>query len=198
MKYMDNPLILPDDSRPTRSDAVKNHALLLETAQRLFAEQGLEAVSMSAIAEAAGVGKGTLYRHFKNKSDLAHELLDQDMRDLQMRALRRLRGHHAPLDDLAWFLEQVVRFVDRNEGLLCVAAGDLSLLDTPAHLWWRQTIRGLLNRVQPPLATDLDYITDMLYVMTDVRTLRFQKRALSYDANRIIDGLKMTLELLTS
>ena len=122
MTHMSDNLILPDDSRPTRSDAVKNHALLLETAQRLFKEHGVEAVSMTAIAEAAGVGKGTLYRHFENKAVLTHVLLDEDMRDLQTRSLRRLQQEGDPLDDLHWFLEQVVRFVDRNEELLCAAS----------------------------------------------------------------------------
>lgn len=194
---MTNDLIFPGDSRPTRSDAVKNHALLLETAQRLFAEQGLENVSMSAIAEAAGVGKGTLYRHFKNKADLAYELLDQDQRDLQTHALRRFQNQGSPLDDLRWFLEQIVRFVDRNEALLCVAAGEgISGLNIPAHRWWRQSIRGLLQRIQPQPAVDVDYLTDILYVMVDVRTLQFQKRALGYDTERIIDGLHSVVSLL--
>ncbi|HLV36427.1 MAG TPA: helix-turn-helix domain-containing protein [Spirillospora sp.] len=196
---MINDLSFPDDSRPTRSDALKNRALLLETAQRLFAEQGLENVSMSAIAEAAGVGKGTLYRHFKNKADLAYELLDQDQRDLQTRALRRFQNQGSPLDDLRWFLEQIVRFVDRNEALLCVAAGKGATgLNIPAHRWWRQSIRGLLQRIQPQPAVDIDYFTDILYVMMDVRTLQFQKRTLGYDTQRIIDGLHSVVSLLAS
>lgn len=194
---MNNDLILPDDTRPTRADAVKNHALLLETAVRLFNEQGLENVSMSAIAEAAGVGKGTLYRHFKNKSDLAHALLDQDMLDLQTRALRRFQGSSDPLADLRWFLEQVVRFVDRNEALLCVAAVEAPLLDNVAHLWWRQTIHGLLTRIQPRPEIDICYMTDVLYIMVDVRTIRFQKREHGYTADQIIAGLNGILSLFS-
>ncbi len=194
---MNNDLILPDDSRPTRADAVKNHALLLETAVRLFHEQGLENVSMSAIAEAAGVGKGTLYRHFKNKSDLAHALLDQDMLDLQARALRRFQSSGDALADLSWFLEQVVRFVDRNEALLCVAAVEAPLLDNVAHLWWRQTIRGLLTRIQPRPEIDICYMTDVLYIMVDARTIRFQKREHGYTADQIIAGLRGVLILLS-
>lgn len=195
---MNNNPILPDNSRPTRSDAVKNHSLLLETAQRLFDQEGLENVSMSAIAEAAGVGKGTLYRHFKNKSELAHVLLDQDMRDLQTRALRRLQGNGDPLKDLRWFLEQVVRFVDRNQALLCVAAREnVSVLNAPAHLWWRQTIRGLLLRVTPPPVADIDYLADMLYVMVDVQTIRFQKQTHGYNLERLINGVDEILSLIT-
>ena len=195
---MTDDLIFPEDARPTRSDAVKNHALLLATAQELFDEQGLDNVSMASIAEAAGVGKGTLYRHFRNKSDLAHALLDQDMHDLQDRTLRRFQNQGAPLEDLHWFLEQIVRFVDRNQALLCIAAEhDLtSVLASPAHQWWRQTIRALLTRI--PAVRDVDYMTDVLYVMIDVRTIYFQKQTLGYDTDRILDGLQTTLDQLTT
>ncbi len=195
---MANHLIFPEDPRPTRSDAVKNHALLLETAQQLFDQQGLENVSMSAIAEAAGVGKGTLYRHFKNKSDLAHALLDQDMQDLQERSLRRFQNQNDPLVDLTWFLEQVLRFVDRNQPLLCIAAEhDLTaVLASPAHQWWRQTIRSLLSRISN--VRDVDYMADVLYVMVDVRTIYFQQQSLGYDMGRIRDGLQITLSQLTN
>lgn len=196
---MDNDLIFPDDPKPTRADAVKNRALLLETAQRLFSEQGVEVVSMSAIAEAAGVGKGTLYRHFDNKAELVHVLLDQDMHDLQTRTLRRLNQNADPLESLRWFLEQVVRFVDHNRELLCVASqeGIESTLSFPAHLWWRQTIRGLLLRLEPAPKIDIDYATDLLYVMLDIRTVYFQKSHLGYDTERILDGLNATVSLLT-
>jgi AcrR family transcriptional regulator len=190
---MDN-LILPDDSRPTRSDAVKNHALLLETAQRLFNAHGLEHVSMTTIAEEAGVGKGTLYRHFKNKADLAHALLDQDMFDLQERVLRRLRNQGTVEDDLEWVLEQFVRFVARNQALLCVAAREEGILGSEAHLWWRQTLRGLLFRAG--VRNELDYLTDVLYVMLDVRTLRFQLQALGYNLEQILTGLHTTARLI--
>jgi AcrR family transcriptional regulator len=197
---MENHLILPDDPKPTRSDSVKNRALLLETAQRLFSEQGVEEVSMTAIAEAAGVGKGTLYRHFVNKAELAHVLLDQDMHDLQTRTLRRLGQNGDALETLRWFLEQVVRFVDHNAALLCVASqeGIESTLSFPAHLWWRQTIRGLLLRLQLPAQMDVDYTTDVLYVMLDIRTIYFQKHNLGYETKRILDGLDATVTLLIS
>jgi AcrR family transcriptional regulator len=104
---MNNDLILPDP-QPSRADAVKNRALLLETAQALFEEQGVDAVSMTAIADTAGVGKGTLYRHFKNKQELCNALLDEDMRSLQDRTLRRLGGGGDACEDLRWFLDQVI------------------------------------------------------------------------------------------
>lgn len=65
-----------------RADAARNRVAVLEAAARLFAEQGVEAVSMDQVA-AAGVGKGTLFRRFGDKSGLAAALLDARERLLQ-------------------------------------------------------------------------------------------------------------------
>ncbi|TYB46189.1 TetR/AcrR family transcriptional regulator [Actinomadura chibensis] len=66
-----------------RADAARNRAKVLEAAARLFAEHGVESVSMDAVATAAGVGKGTLFRRFGDKAGLAVALLDERERDLQ-------------------------------------------------------------------------------------------------------------------
>ncbi|PCG82978.1 TetR family transcriptional regulator [Streptomyces sp. WZ.A104] len=66
-----------------RADAARNRAAVLEAAARLFAEKGVEAVSMDQVAAAAGVGKGTLFRRFGDKSGLAVALLDARERVLQ-------------------------------------------------------------------------------------------------------------------
>lgn len=191
---MDDNLIIPDP-QPSRADAVRNRATLLETAERLFEEHGVEAVSMTQVAECAGVGKGTLYRHFRNKTDLCHALLDKDMQVLQDQTLTRLRSTTPPQATLRWFLERVAFFVERNGELLQTdMTADVSTLEHPAHLWWRQTIRGLLQQID--IAGDLDYATDVLYVMLDVRTIRFQRRNLGYDQQRVVDGLHATLNQL--
>lgn len=57
--------------RRPRSDALQNRARLLEVAARAFAEEGLDAAP-AAIARRAGVGVGTLYRHFPTREELVH------------------------------------------------------------------------------------------------------------------------------
>jgi AcrR family transcriptional regulator len=66
-----------------RADAARNRAAVLEAAAALFREHGVDAVSMDAIAAAAGVGKGTLFRRFTDKAGLAVALLDTRERELQ-------------------------------------------------------------------------------------------------------------------
>jgi AcrR family transcriptional regulator len=193
--FMDEDLIL-HETRPTRSDALRNRELLLETAQRLFDEHGVDFVSMSAVAETAGVGKGTLYRHFpQGKTQLCAELIDADQRDLQERTLRRLREKPGePLDNLRWFLGEVVAFVQRHRQLLfsTVIGGTATMLDHPAHGWWRQTIRGLLQQIRPDM--NIEYAADVLYVMLDPRTIHYQQSTHGHDSEYVIVGLTDTLD----
>lgn len=73
-----------------RADAVQNRRELIETAAQLWASRGME-VSMRQIASAAGVGVGTLYRHFSNRDDLLVAVVRQywqragELTDLYMR-----------------------------------------------------------------------------------------------------------------
>lgn len=57
-----------------RADAVRNRALLVAAAREVFAEAGLDA-TLDDVAARAGVGTGTAYRHFRNKAELAGEVL---------------------------------------------------------------------------------------------------------------------------
>jgi hypothetical protein len=76
---------------------------------------------------------------------------------------------------------------------------DEPLFDHPAHAWWRQTIRGLLNAIRGTNAAvfDVDYTADVLYMMLSARAIHFQTRAMGYSPARITDGLIMTAERLT-
>jgi AcrR family transcriptional regulator len=67
--------------RPMRSDAVRNRARILEAADEIFAEQGL-AGGVTEIAERAGVGMGTLYRHFPTKEALIAEFVHQFLEEM--------------------------------------------------------------------------------------------------------------------
>ncbi|WP_436771212.1 TetR/AcrR family transcriptional regulator [Yinghuangia sp. YIM S09857] len=74
--------------RRERADAVRNRRRILDAAAALFAEHGVEQVSMDAIAAAAGVGKGTLFRRFGDRAGLAAALLDERESELQEAILR--------------------------------------------------------------------------------------------------------------
>ncbi|MFC9913261.1 TetR/AcrR family transcriptional regulator [Streptomyces sp. NPDC127197] len=65
----------PDDTTAERADAARNRARLLEAAARLVADRGAEHVTMHEVAQAAGVGKGTLFRRFGDRNGLLLALL---------------------------------------------------------------------------------------------------------------------------
>lgn len=60
-----------------RSDAARNRRVILDAAERLITERGVDAVSMDDIAAAAGVGKGTLFRRFGDRTGLIKALVNQ-------------------------------------------------------------------------------------------------------------------------
>ncbi|GAA4082003.1 TetR/AcrR family transcriptional regulator [Streptomyces shaanxiensis] len=84
---LDTPQLLEVGSAPDepclRADAARNRARLLEAAARLIAEHGAAGVTMEAVAAAAGVGKGTVFRRFGDRTGLLTALLDHSAKKLQ-------------------------------------------------------------------------------------------------------------------
>jgi AcrR family transcriptional regulator len=193
-------MIISDTAAPLRADAVQNRAEILAAAQRLFAQDGVGEVSMSQIARAAAVGKGTLYRHFRSKADLCLALLDGQQRALQNHALHYLRTTHAPPDVLLmWFLGEVLDFIDHNVELLAESSEARLIsqaldFDHPAHHWQWQTIHGLLSRLHP--TGDVEYLADTLYALLDARLYRFQRMVRGYAHERIRTGLAAAAQRL--
>ncbi|MFF7855300.1 TetR family transcriptional regulator [Streptomyces sp. NPDC007904] len=66
-----------------RADAARNRARLLEAAARLVAERGADGVTMEAVAAAARVGKGTVFRRFGDRTGLLTALLDHSEKKFQ-------------------------------------------------------------------------------------------------------------------
>ncbi|CAM5587275.1 TetR/AcrR family transcriptional regulator [Streptomyces aurantiogriseus] len=73
----------PGDEPCLRADAARNRARLLDAAARLIAEHGVTAVTMEAVAAAANVGKGTVFRRFGDRTGLLNALLDHSERKFQ-------------------------------------------------------------------------------------------------------------------
>jgi AcrR family transcriptional regulator len=76
-------LALPDQAPGQRADAVRNRARLLEAAERLVAEHGVRSLTMDAVASAACVGKGTVFRRFGDRTGLLQALLDRAEQQFQ-------------------------------------------------------------------------------------------------------------------
>ncbi|MEU3270351.1 TetR/AcrR family transcriptional regulator [Saccharomonospora sp. NPDC006951] len=77
------PLRLAGEGPPARADAARNRARLLEAAAGLVTEHGAAHLTMDAVAAAAGVGKGTVFRRFGDRVGLLLALLDHTERAYQ-------------------------------------------------------------------------------------------------------------------
>jgi AcrR family transcriptional regulator len=91
---------------PGRADARRNREIVLRTAVRVFAEDGLE-VSLGRIAHRAGVGAGTVHRHFPSKASLVEAVLAEHVEGLAA-AADRWAERAAPGDALFEFLFEVI------------------------------------------------------------------------------------------
>lgn len=96
-----------EGSRPLRADALRNRARVLEAAESLFASEGIS-VPVDVIAEKAGVGVGTLYRHFPTKEKLFEAILIDRIADIAADARARVDSEDPGAAFFA-FLQHLVR-----------------------------------------------------------------------------------------
>jgi AcrR family transcriptional regulator len=115
--------------RPLRSDAARNRDRVLQVAYDVFAEQGL-AVPIDEIARRAGVGAGTVYRHFPTKQALFEAVIGERVRLVVARGQELLAAD--PSTALFEFIREMVRAGAADHGMVEALAGYGINLDTAA------------------------------------------------------------------
>lgn len=134
-------------SRPPRLDAQRNRLRLLEVAGDLFAERGLD-LTIAEVASAAGVGAGTVYRHFGSKDELAVAVALARLEEL-VRALRAVTD----LDPTTRLRRQLALLTERllrDHGLLD-AVGERLVVSAelaPLRSALREAVRPSLEAAQ--------------------------------------------------
>ncbi|GAA2051127.1 TetR/AcrR family transcriptional regulator [Catenulispora yoronensis] len=150
--------------RPLRADAARNRALLLAAAADEFAEKGLEA-SVADIARRAGVGKGTVFRHFPTKDDLiAAIVLDR------VEVLGALGTHLLDAPDpgtaLLEFLTAAAQQRQQQDLSFLQEAGDSLPAIVESRTRMYQTIHNLVDRARDHGAIRDDITgTDVILLM---------------------------------
>lgn len=109
-----------DQTRKPRADAVRNRERVLEAARAVFNAGGPEA-SLEAVAKRAGVGIGTLYRHFPTREDLFEAVYRREVGQLSELA-EHLRTARDPVDALRRWLRSAVEFVATKKGMSAALA----------------------------------------------------------------------------
>jgi AcrR family transcriptional regulator len=132
--------------RPVRADAQRNIRALLKTAMTVFATSGVNA-PVREIAEQAGVGVGTVYRHFPTRADLIVAVFRQEV-DACADAAPALAAEHAPDEALRRWILRYVDFIRAKRGLAAALhSGDPAYDVLPAYFEKRfcPALEGLLK-----------------------------------------------------
>jgi AcrR family transcriptional regulator len=133
--------------RHVRADAQRNIDALLQAAMAVFATSGVDA-PVREIAEKAGVGIGTLYRHFPQRSDLIAAAFRREI-DACADAAPALAAAYPPGEALARWMQRFVDFIAAKRGLsAALHSGDPAYEPLPAYFEkrFRPALRALLDR----------------------------------------------------
>jgi AcrR family transcriptional regulator len=156
--------------RKLRADAERNRERILEVAKEAFARSGANA-SLDDIAKQAGVGPGTLYRHFPTREELLHSVYQSELEKLAA-AEQKFARTMPPVEALrAW----LVLFVDAIAAKHLIAPALNTLLGDPKKVFaasyakMHQAIRALVERAveSGDIRKDLDP-TDLLAALVGV------------------------------
>lgn len=186
-------------SRPLRKDAIQNRAAVLAAARAVFAEQGLDA-PLDLVAERAGVGRGTLYRHFADRSELALAVLEEEVEALGRRTAEQGDDPHV----FFWFVDQLAEHMIRNASLAGVVRNVRSpdaltplrqrLMDAGAEPLARAQAAGLVREDLRPM--DIRLIATLLGAgfqgadEAERRAVSARVRALVLDGLKSRDGAR--------
>jgi AcrR family transcriptional regulator len=175
-------------ARHERADAARNRATILAAAERLVEADGAAAVTMDQVASAAGVGKGTLFRHFGDRCGLMRALLDERERGLQEDFIRG----PAPLGPGAPARERLVAFGERMlehieiQGDLLVAAEHGAPGERLRHSVYgayRAHVTALLS--DSGYAGEIGYLADVLLGALASELVLFQRREIGLSLDQL-------------
>lgn len=149
--------------RPERADAAANRVRILHAAGRLLAEHGPDGVSIDAVAAAAGVGKGTVFRRFGDRAGLMQALVSDYMRGFQDAFLTGpppLGPGGDPRERLETFFVELVRL--QRAHLPLALAADLTAGSAESRVYGTLLLhaRTLVHAVDP--GADADVVAALL------------------------------------
>ena len=184
------PIELPvlDAIRAPRADAARNAERILEACERLFAERGVDNVSMDEIAAEAGVGKGTLFRRFGDRAGLARALIGERARVFQDQMIRGEPplGPGAPARDrLVAFVTGLAELMDLY-GDLIRTAEETAPGEDAVYVFYRTHVELLVREADPE--ADAEFLADALLGMMTARVFLYMRIARELPLERVVEG----------
>lgn len=183
-----HPPLLPLLGAPPaeRRDAARNRVTILEAARRLIDRDGLDAVTMDAVALEANVGKGTVFRRFESRQGLMAALLDHSEMDWQEAVLfgpPPLGPDGGPMERLLAFGPARLETTLANLDLLRHATGGRRTHVNPPNTFALMHVRHLLQQLG--VHGDLPLLAAAIMAPFDVHVLTHQTRVEGITAARI-------------
>ncbi|HVV25303.1 MAG TPA: helix-turn-helix domain-containing protein [Pseudonocardiaceae bacterium] len=176
-----------EGARPKRADARRNEKTLLDAAAAVFVTSGVEA-PVRDIAARAGVGVGTIYRHFPTRADLVVAVYRHQVDACAEAGPALLAEHASPHAALAEWINLFVDFLVTKHGLATVLRSDNADFDT-LHTYF-------LNRLGPVATRLLAAAAEAGEISSDVRAYELLRgvgnlcigaeRDADYDARRLV------------
>jgi len=175
-----------------RADALRNRQRILEAAREAFTELGEDA-QMDDIARRAGVGVGTLYRHFKTKDVLVGELIRLKLSEFAARVRRKFEEESDPWAAFEGGLREQVEVMGRDaahQNMPFAATPEAMQIAAPAVAELREAWDAVITRAKEAGVLRQDFEGD------DIRTMMcglgsmmaaHARGALSYDWGRQLD-----------
>ncbi|MEA2348510.1 MAG: hypothetical protein QOG62_2297 [Thermoleophilaceae bacterium] len=197
---MSKPIELPvlDQAPAERADATRNRQRILEAADRLFAEHGVENVSMDAIAAEACVGKGTLFRRFGDRPGLARGLLERREAYFQESFIRGgppLGPGAQPRDRLLAFADARMDLLEIHGDLILAAeTGRMGIRFEGPYGAHRIHVVQLLREAAPGL--DAEYAAEALLGCLSAEYHLFMRRARGRSLDQVRAGFRSLVDQL--
>ncbi len=188
--------------RRERSDSRENRQQILAAAKQLFATQGVGATSMKEIAQAAGVGKGTLYRHFEHKGELCRALIKEDLAAFQAQLsilIDDSRAEVSPLARLDTLIAERVRFTESHLPLFAAMEETSAGAQRPRpfrgpfRAWTHEQIMALLTEAVArgeALPLDVAFTADAILAAASPHLHTYQRYECGYSVERIVEGMR--------
>jgi AcrR family transcriptional regulator len=170
---------------------------ILHTANCLFAEHGVESVSMHQIAKSVGIGQGTLYRRYANKGDLCMEMMKDNFDQFKAQIEQFLLDNASrPVKDkLVYVMREIISFIDKKFKWLEVihihASTEHEKTDffrSPPYLFLKRVMTGLFHEaVEQKLVKPLDinYIVHSYFALHSPIIIRQLRQELGYSCEDI-------------
>ncbi len=174
--------------RRERADAARNRQALLEAAKRLLRECGPEGITMDAVADAAGVGKGTLFRRFGDRASLFHALVDERERAFQEAFIRGpapLGPGASPAARLTAFGHAMLDLIEHHGALLVESTPATPGLryGHPVYIAYRTHVIVLLTELIDEHRAP--YLADVLLAALDPYLVLYQRSALGLSTDEL-------------